>query len=154
MELDIVALDVSSEILAEASQFVGNRGVLLVQGDARALPWPEGSFDVVTCCLALHHFGPIDAEQVLAEMWRVARRAVIVVDLVRSVPAYAGTWLATRTLARSRLTRHDGPLSVLRAYTYVEMETLARNAGLGNVRSFRHFPSRQVVVARRTIDDL
>jgi len=148
LEPSIVALDSSAEVLAEAAAQLGGGAVELQQGDARALPYPDDSFDIVLCCLALHHFSPSEATSVLREMWRVARRGIIVTDLRRGYLAYASTWLATRTVARNRLTRHDGPLSVLRAYTPDELSGLARRAGIPNPTIERHIFFRQSLVAR------
>ena len=100
----------------------------LARADGRELPWTDGAFEIVSCCLALHHFPPVEAARVLREMWRVASGGIVVTDLTRSYPAYVGTWLATRTVASNVLTRHDGPLSVLRAYTPQEMRELAAAA--------------------------
>jgi len=69
----------------------------------------------------------------LRELRRVARTTPIVCDLARSRAAYAGTWLVTR-LSRNRLTRHDAPLSVRRAYTPDEALALARDAGWRGAR--------------------
>jgi len=46
--------------------------------DARALPFPEASFDYVTCISVLEHMDPIEQRQSAAEMVRVARRRVLV----------------------------------------------------------------------------
>jgi len=146
VEPSIVALDSSAEVLAEAVSQLDGAPVELKHGDAQLLPYPDNSFDIVLCCLALHHFSPEGAVSVLGEMWRVARRGMIVIDLRRSYLAYAGTWLATRTVARNRLTRHDGPLSVLRAYTPEELCGLARRAGIPNPTIKRHAFFRQSLV--------
>lgn len=147
-ELTVTGLDSSQEVLEEAHAHC--RGaVSLVAGDARHLPFESNSFDIVTSSLALHHFEPSDAVLVLSEMWRVTRSAVLVVDLTRSYPAYAGTWLATRLVARNHITRHDGPLSVLRSYTPSESLELARAAGLANPRVEIRAPFRQALVATK-----
>jgi SAM-dependent methyltransferase len=146
---DVTACDVSDDVLVEARRVVGDLPVQVVAADASALPWPDQSFDVGLCSLALHHFEPERAALVLRELWRVARRAVVVTDLTRGYPAYAGTWLATRTVARNRLTRHDGPLSVLRAYTPEELLACARDAGLHEPVVHRAPFFRQVLVATR-----
>lgn len=146
LDLTVTGLDSSQEVLNEARARCGG-AVRLVTGDARQLPFEENTFDIVTSSLALHHFDPDDAVLALSEMWRVARGAVLVVDLVRSYPAYAGTWLATRIVARNRITRHDGPLSVLRSYTPTESLDLARAAGLVNPLVTAHVPFRQALVA-------
>lgn len=141
IDIRATGLDRSPEVLSEAQRLAGRLGggrLELVRGDARSLPWPEKSFDVVTCALALHHFEPEEAVQVLREMRRVARRAVIVTDLRRSFVAYGATWLVTRVVARNRLTRHDGPVSVLRAYTVSEVAALGQRAGLDGARVQAH----------------
>ncbi len=89
----------------------------------------DQSIDIVTCTFALHHFDQAGAARLLREMARVARLGVIVTDLRRS---YGGYWGA-RLLALgpvNRLSRHDGPLSVLRAYTVAEAQALVETAGV------------------------
>lgn len=52
----------------------------IVKGDARALPWPDGSFTAATCMAAFEAFA--DPAQVLAEVFRVLRpggRAVMTI---------------------------------------------------------------------------
>lgn len=146
-QLQVTASDVSQEVLAEASRVVGDQSIQLCLADARRLPWSDNSFDIVQNCLALHHFEPAEAVCVLREMWRVARLAIVVTDLRRSRAAYLGTRLATMVAARSRVTRHDGPLSVLRAYTACELAALAHEAAIPNARVRRHPFFRQSLIA-------
>lgn len=151
--LHVVGLDADPRVLANAREIVGDLPVQLVQADARALPFDNEAFDMVTCCLALHHFNPEEAVQMLAEAWRVARRGLLVVDLTRSYLSWMGAWLATRTVARNPMTRHDGPLSVLRAYTPSEMRNLALRAGIPNARYRTHPFFRQSLLAQRSVRD-
>jgi ubiquinone/menaquinone biosynthesis C-methylase UbiE len=113
-------------------------GVLSVCADAAALPFREGAADVVTTALTLHHLEPDVAVRALAEMRGVARRAVIVNDLLRTRLTLALTWLATRLLTRHPFSRHDGPLSVRRAYAPGEIVVLAEKAGIARVDIHRH----------------
>ncbi len=131
IHLDVTATDVSHEVLAHAKAHVGAQdGITLETADATSLPYSADSFDYVTCNLALHHFPPHVAVQVLREMYRVARRAILVNDLVRSRPAYWGARLMFLLTTRNPLTSHDGPLSVLRSYTVEELRQLGEEAGL------------------------
>lgn len=101
---------------------LGRRGPR-VSADALRLPFADGSFDLVTCNLFLHHFHGRQAQLLLDEMARVARRAVVINDLERGwVP-----WLAMKLLSPrfSRLVRYDGPVSVRQAYTAPELDRLA-----------------------------
>jgi hypothetical protein len=67
----------------------------------------------------------------LRELRRVARLGVVVNDLDRSMPAWIGAWLLVRVASRNRYTRHDGPLSVRRAYRAAEVTPMAAATGLG-----------------------
>ncbi len=128
--LHVVALDASEAVLGIARERTGDEQALqFVRGDAAALPFDAGSFDVATCNLALHHFEPPEAIRMLRELRRVASRAPLVCDLVRSRAALAATLAFARCIARNRLTKHDAPLSVRRAYTTGEAVELAQRAG-------------------------
>lgn len=146
--LSVVATDLQPEILANA--LVGGRAIriALEQADARSLHYADDAFDIVTLALALHHFEPDDAMLVLREMRRVGRHALLVSDLARTWPGYVGSWLFGHVLTRNRLTRHDAPLSVARAYTPAEALELARAAGWRNARVRPVLPFRFVLTGR------
>jgi len=149
---EIVATDISAEILAVARSRIERAGfgdsVRFSVCDATAPPFPDRSFDIVTCSLAFHH---IDVKQAVRAMWemdRLARVGFVINDVYRS----QGAWLMASFLSRlpttSKLTRHDGPASVLRAYTPRELERISRNAGVC-VSIYRHPFWRVAVIGRR-----
>jgi hypothetical protein len=100
-----------------------------VQHDALALPVADGGVEVVLCTMALHHFEPPQAIALLRELARAARLAAIVLDLRRCWPAYLGA-RALACGAWHTMARHDGPLSVQRAYTLDEARALLKQAGV------------------------
>ena len=100
----------------------------MLAGDALALPFPDASVDIVSCCLFLHHLEPPQITRYLAEAQRVARIAVVINDLERSALHYRLAQL-NRVIDRSRISRHDGPASVRRAYTYNELARMLANTG-------------------------
>jgi ubiquinone/menaquinone biosynthesis C-methylase UbiE len=111
------------------------------------LPYKPDSFDAVMLSLALHHFDNANQLRVLNEMARVSRNVVLVNDLARTRINYLGSRLLRITAWRhNRLTKHDGPLSVLRSFTAAELHDLAARAGLRG-RVYRHFFQRIVLVA-------
>ena len=129
----------SPEILAEARRTLsGVSGVIFTVCDAREVPLPDRSFDVVLCSLALHHFAPAEAVQVLREMDRLSRIGFILNDIRRCHAGYVAARGASRIATRNRLTRHDMPLSVLRAYTPDELRALLRQAGIPEARVTTH----------------
>ncbi|HUG14597.1 MAG TPA: methyltransferase domain-containing protein [Thermomicrobiales bacterium] len=146
--VQITATDWQPEIVEAALAAQQSRSIRVESADARDLPYLDDSFDVVLLSLALHHFEPADAADVLREMRRVAKRALIVSDLERSRAGLAGAWLFSRALTRNRLTRHDAPLSVRRAYTPDEALALARTAGWTEPRTRRVMPFRYVLTGR------
>lgn len=110
-----------------------------VVGDTFALPFADGSFDVVGSCLFAHHFEPAELQALIREMLRVARLAVVVNDLRRSYFHLAMAYAAV-PLYRSRLTRHDSIVSVRRSYTCAEMRSILRACGSHvEVRRFPFF---------------
>jgi ubiquinone/menaquinone biosynthesis C-methylase UbiE len=135
----VVVVDAESDALRLARDASPPGGeVLLVRADAAALPFREGSVDVAVTVLMLHHLGPDAAVKALREMATVARRGVVVSDLLRSRLSLALVWTATRLFRCHPISRHDGPLSVRRAYAPDELRVLARKAGLRRLEVRRH----------------
>jgi hypothetical protein len=97
--------------------------------------------------LFLHHFQDDDVVKLLADFARIARQAVIVNDLIRNLLPYYFTRIAGPLLAKSFLTRNDGPVSILRGFTISEMGELADRAGLKKRELKRIFPYRLSLVA-------
>jgi SAM-dependent methyltransferase len=129
-DVHVTLLDRSEQMLALAARrWAGEPHVSVVAGDAANLPFGDAAFDVVTCNLALHHFEPDMACTLLRELRRVARVVPVVCDLRRSPLAFVAALAWSRGASRNRLTRHDAPLSVRRAYTPREARALALAAG-------------------------
>ena len=149
---EVTGLDLSERNLRVARSRLGvNQAVQLVRGDSLRLPFADRSVDVVTASLLLHHFEDADVVRLLKDFARVARRAVIVNDLIRNLVPYWFARLSGPLLATSYLTRYDGPASVLRGFTVREMAAHAERAGLNRAQVRRRFPYRLALVAR--IDD-
>jgi ubiquinone/menaquinone biosynthesis C-methylase UbiE len=71
---NVIATDLTREMLTEATKLAAERGVGNVEfreADAEALPFPDGSFDLVTCRIAAHHFPNVPA--FVAEVARVLK---------------------------------------------------------------------------------
>lgn len=135
---EAVALDFGSETSRMAAAYLTRaEGCVrfgVVQGDARALPFPDLRFDVTICSTFLHHLAPGDAVIALREMARVSRLGIVVSDLRRGVLGYLAAEALARTVwRRHRYSRHDGPVSMRAAYTLEEARGLARAAGLASV---------------------
>ncbi len=146
----ITAVDTNAQVLAQARRHVGE-AVKLIEADARALPFPDGSFDVAHCSLLIHHLDPSDAIAVLREMARVARCGVIINDLRRGLLPLVATAVSVGALGRSRVTRVDGITSVRRAYTIGELDELIVAAGLRVAWRSAGWMPRVVTAATRSV---
>lgn len=113
-----------------------------VVADARRLPFSDRSFDVVTASLFLHHFDGHEASQVLAELARLGRRALVVNDLRRARVPHVFGRLFFPLLFASRVSVEDGLLSIRRAFTEAELRSALSDAGLTRVSVRRVFPYR------------
>jgi ubiquinone/menaquinone biosynthesis C-methylase UbiE len=142
IELDITLLDRADSHLRNG---FGN-GASAVAGDALALPFADGSFDLVNCCLFVHHLEPQEVVQFANEGLRVCRIAVMINDLIRD-PVHLALAYASLPLYRSRFTHHDAPASVRRAYTIPEMQQMLKRTNASRVEITRHPFFRMGVIA-------
>jgi SAM-dependent methyltransferase len=127
-KVDIMAVDLVPEAVAVARQRVAAWPEISPRvGDVRTLP--ACSFDYVLASLFLHHMPPAATPAALVALARLARRGLIVSDLERSLPGYFAV-SALAAVAGNRVVKHDGPLSVRRAFTVDELDALAREAAL------------------------
>lgn len=121
----MVGLDVTEQMLLEARKLAIRRGIFNVEfrlGDAMALPYPDHSFEVVTCRRAAHHF--TDIRNSIAEMHRVLRPGGRMVIDDRSVPDDDGADEAMNHLD----VLHDP--SHVREYRLSEWEEMLADVGL------------------------
>lgn len=112
-----------------------DRKLLRVVADARHLPFSQDTFDVVTSNLFLHHFSGEAALALLRTSLATAREAVLINDLKRKRLPY---WLVGHLpfVARSPITRSDGPASVRQAYTRRELQSLAAESEAARAEVF------------------
>jgi ubiquinone/menaquinone biosynthesis C-methylase UbiE len=85
-----VGLDATDVFLSIARLEADQRGLRNVEfrsGDAERLPFDDGSFDIVSCRAAFHHF--LHPEQVLVEMTRVSMPGgrLVIADMLESEDA-------------------------------------------------------------------
>jgi ubiquinone/menaquinone biosynthesis C-methylase UbiE len=118
------------------SHLPGDR-VASVAGDALQLPFRDNAFDVVSSSLFAHHLEAEELRQFAREGLRVCRRAVLINDLIRS-PLHLALVYAGLPLFRSRITWHDAPASVRRAYTRQEMRLMLQG-----------LPAERITISRR-----
>lgn len=136
-----VAFDLSETMLSFAS------GLPRVRGDVRRLPFADRSVDYVISTHFFHHLTDDQIVFTLREFDRIARRGIIVNDLLRRRRAIF--WIRLLTLFANRYVKVDGPLSVRRGFTVPEVEALAAKSGVDWLRVRVHFGHRFTLAGER-----
>ncbi len=118
----VIGCDLTRNMLLKAREKektsgLENTGFLL--SDVESLPFPDNSFDIVSCRFAFHHFP--DPEKALLEMRRVCRDRLVLVDDVSSEDV-------EKSLFHNRIEKVRDP-SHVRIYTLSEIEEMFYEAG-------------------------
>lgn len=122
----VVGLDVSNGMLQEARARAAAQGVANVnfeEGAAEAIPYPDASFEVVTCRIAPHHF--LDIHKFAAEVARVLKpggRLLLVDTTVPDDDEAAANWQNEIELLRDPSHRQN--------YTPNQWRAIVEGAGL------------------------
>lgn len=144
-----IALEVTLLDRVHSHLLLGNRSVV---ADALALPFPDGSFDLVSSSLFAHHLEPAELTRFVSEALRVSRCAVLINDLIRH-PLHLALVYAGFPLMRSYVSRVDGVASVRRAYVPEEVRGLLTDGAVptGKIEISRHYLFRMGVVVWKSL---
>ncbi len=107
------------------------------------------AYDIVLFSLALHHFRSDEAVQLLRRCRDLARGHVLVADLRRGWFAKVGVDLLTTLFFREPMTRNDARDSAARAFSFRELDNLARTAGWSDYGQRRFRFARQAIWLER-----
>jgi 2-polyprenyl-3-methyl-5-hydroxy-6-metoxy-1,4-benzoquinol methylase len=144
-KIDIVALD-QNEATVEIARKLSASYPEITFVEADILAWQPGErFDIVLCSLVLHHFSEEDAVRVLRRCRDLSRKFVLVSDLRRGLLASVGVYLLTAFIFRDPMTKYDGRVSAARAFSFQELNKLARQAGWMNFHHQRFRFARQAI---------
>lgn len=108
----VSALDLTPEMLQQGARLAaedGLRNIGFVLGDAVALPWPDGRFDLTVCRLTLHQVA--DPGAVVREMARVTRPGGRIGVIDMTVPDEDGIAAETNRIERLRDPSHGTTLT-------------------------------------------
>jgi len=83
-----VGYDFSRGMLLKVREKPGARKIILIEGDAAALPFVDESFDVITCSHALYELKSSARQAALKEMKRVIRPSGAVLIMEHEAPAH------------------------------------------------------------------
>jgi 2-polyprenyl-3-methyl-5-hydroxy-6-metoxy-1,4-benzoquinol methylase len=128
-EVEIDAVDKQSATLEIARKLSVDYPEIFYS-EANILEWQTArAYDIVLCSLVLHHFSDEEAVRVLRRCRELSQKFALVSDLRRGLPATAGVYFLTALIFREPMTRYDARLSAARAFSFKELDKLARQAG-------------------------
>jgi SAM-dependent methyltransferase len=134
VDLFVKGIDLSPATVAHARQRCrGYRHIDVECLDLFELPEHE-RYDVVHASLVLHHLSDDAVVEALGKMYRLSRLGVVINDLHRHWAGHVASRLVLPLISRDPMVRHDGPLSILRAFRARELEELTARAGLPTPR--------------------
>jgi len=149
-DVNTLLIDISSRHLAVATENISDRADIdLIQADALTLPFANKKIDYFVSSLFLHHFEPDRVTKLLSDLYQSVRNGIIMSDLTRSSLSLFGFRMIQPVLARHYLTKHDGLLSIRRAYTRAELLQLAHDAGIKNVHVYQDYPWQMTLIAEK-----
>jgi 2-polyprenyl-3-methyl-5-hydroxy-6-metoxy-1,4-benzoquinol methylase len=92
----------------------------------------QQQFDIILLSTICHHLSDQELIRLFMQLKNQARVAIIISDLHRHWFAYYATRILTRIIDSSFLEKHDGPLSVRKAFKFHELKSLLRESKVTN----------------------
>jgi ubiquinone/menaquinone biosynthesis C-methylase UbiE len=121
----VVALDLTPEMLEKAKGFIDSNGIknaAFVQGDAENLPFPNDSVGTVTCRIAAHHFS--DVRKFVKEVQRILKEQGLFILIDNVAPEVREYDLFYNKVEKKRDPSH------VRAYKKSEWISLLEHEGI------------------------
>lgn len=87
-------------------------------------------FDVIHCCLFVHHFTTEELVALFRQFKNQARCGVIINDLHRHPLAYWSILVLTSLFSKSKMVKNDASISVARGFKKKELKSILREAGI------------------------
>jgi hypothetical protein len=147
--VQITGIDNNAMILSEARRrCAGYPEIELAHGDA--LAWePAQPVDYVISSLTMHHLPENALVPFLRHSDQLARRGIVMNDLIRSARAWTWIWILSRIGGVHPMVQADGPTSVRRAFKRKELSDYARQAGLSYLQVETFFGYRQCLAGEK-----
>jgi 2-polyprenyl-3-methyl-5-hydroxy-6-metoxy-1,4-benzoquinol methylase len=127
--LQLTGIDINPKCIAYAEGNPLNAGIRFISSDYSAVQFQQKP-DIIFSSLFCHHFTNSELVFMLRWMRQNARVGFFINDLHRHPLAYYSIKMLTAVFSKSRLVKHDAPLSVLRGFKRNEWKDLLLQAGI------------------------
>lgn len=131
MDATFLGVDANPHIIRYAQQNTkANANISYQALNIFSEAFQEKKFDIIHCCLFLHHFSEEALVDLFKKFSQQARLGVIVNDLHRHPLAYWSIKLLTKCFSKSEMVRNDAAVSVARGFKKTELLTILKKAGI------------------------
>jgi SAM-dependent methyltransferase len=97
-------------------------------GDYRDFLKTATAIDIIHCSLFCHHLKDDELAELFSYIKQYTKTGFVINDLHRHRIAYYGVKMITFLLNGSKLSKNDGPISILRAFKIKELKSLLQKA--------------------------
>lgn len=133
LNIDLIGIDANPNIIEFAKKNAAEYPqIKFASLNVFSQEFQEQSFDIIISSLFTHHFKDEALISLFRSLKRQARFGVIINDLHRHWLAYYSIKVIVKFLSKSPMVRHDGPVSVLRAFKKKELRYILKKAGIYN----------------------
>jgi SAM-dependent methyltransferase len=135
-------IDFLNDLCRDYSEICG------VVSDYREYLKTASDIDIIHCSLFCHHLKDDELTELFNLIYSNTHTGFVINDLQRNRLAYYVVQLITYLLNGSVLSRHDGPVSILRAFKLTELKELLQKAQIKDFSINRKLSFRYLIVAR------
>jgi ubiquinone/menaquinone biosynthesis C-methylase UbiE len=130
-EVQFLGIDANPHIVAYATGNCASwQNISFLSENIFSTDFQSKSFDVIHCCLFLHHFTEEELVTLFTRFKTQAKVAIIVNDLHRHVLAFYSIKWITRFFSKSYMVQNDASLSVARGFKRSEIISILAKAGI------------------------
>lgn len=144
--LSLLGLDYNPHCIAFAQKAFPEASY--IEADYRSVQL-NAAPDIIFSSLFCHHFTEAELVEQLIWMYQTANRGFVINDLHRHWLAYISIRGLTGMFSRSRLVKHDAPLSVQRGFHRADWVKLLRAAGISTAEISWHWAFRWQVIVQK-----
>ncbi len=144
-KVHVVSLDIDAEALRYGRERYKRHGLSQVRASCFQFPFAPHAFDYAITSMFYHHLTDQQIRENLLSLNSLTKRGIIINDLSRSRMSYAGFWILS-LFTRDPVFRHDGLLSIRRAFRIEDLEKLRVETGLLYLHPRKH-PGGRVALA-------
>ncbi len=115
--IQFYGIDANTNIVEQAKELSsGFENIQYLNQNIFSEEFKSNDFDIITCCLTLHHFSDKSILNLIPTLQEQAKLGVVVNDLHRNTLAYWLFKLYAFFFMKSKIAKQDGAISILRSF--------------------------------------